>query len=486
MPQRLAELQRTLRQLISQSRPEQVIDRLLALTQEPPFAHFQNAVSQQSAAYQKWKTDGLHGILTHDEESRTIQKINLALLQIIDELGKPIPEASHTPPATSAGASNTQAVSGSGNISIQGVDGGHITIIHNPGSPAVEEPKRMTLTPPLLYLAFANHQDHPLQNLVTESREVYRLLHPRAQEGHYQLHREDFAELDTIAHYLATCKDQVRLFHFGGHASSQSLLLRDLEARSAGIAAMLKQQQHLALVFLNGCSTKGQVEYLLELGVPAVIATSAPVNDDLASRFAVQFYQALAAGHTIREAFDMASAYLQARGDTGIHFFRGIVTPKNAQMDAQHWGLYALGESALRWTLPDQPLNLLDMMDPASLAAAVIAALTPYLVKGGEELAQGIGKDLWEQVKKPFKSDADKKKLEELKTKPEDAKTQGKVEGKLEELLAEDTDLAAQLNELLSRLPKSDGKTNTMTVTGDGNTSLQDVSGSTININTGK
>ena len=123
------------------------------------------------------------------------------------------------------------------------------------------------------------------------------------------------------------------------------------------------------------------------------------------------------------------------------------------------------------------------MMDPTALAAATLAALAPYLAKGGEALASGIGKDLWELVKKPFKSEIDQKKLQELELKPDDSKTQGKVEGKLEEFLTEDTQLAAQLAELLCSLPKSEGKNNTQTISGTGNIGIQDVSGkSTINI----
>ncbi len=336
---------------------------------------------------------------------------------------------------------------------------------------------------PTLYLAFANHSAQPLENLQEESREVYARLHPRKMQGHYGIHREEFLELDTMAQYLSSYRNDIYLFHFAGHASQEALLLSDREAGATGIGTMLARQENLGLVFLNGCSTKDQVAFLLDKGVPAVIATSAPINDTRAKDFAVQFYQALADGHDIGGSFDMAQGYALAREPQPLAFHRGIAIPENIQIDTQHWGLYVRDEHALEWTLPDQPLNIADMIDPATLAAAAIAALTPYLAKGGEALASGIGKDLWELVKKPFKSDGDKKKLEELETKPEDRKTQGKVEGKLEELLAEDAQLAAQLAELLRSLPKSEGKTNTQTISGTGNIGIQDVSGgSTIKI----
>jgi hypothetical protein len=69
----------------------------------------------------------------------------------------------------------------------------------------------------------------------------------------------------------------------------------------------------LKLVFLNGCSTKGQVELLFAAGVKAVIATSRPINDPKAKDFAVAFYEALANKRTIKRAFDLAKGVLEAK-----------------------------------------------------------------------------------------------------------------------------------------------------------------------------
>ncbi|MFZ4427989.1 MAG: CHAT domain-containing protein [Saprospiraceae bacterium] len=207
--------------------------------------------------------------------------------------------------------------------------------------------------PPTLYLAFANHLQEPLDNLVVESREVHKILLPREQEGHFNLHREDFAQLDTIAHYLTAFMNQVLIFHYGGHAGSASLLLHDLEANAEGVGTMLAQQKDLALVFLNGCSTKEQVVSLLRKGIPAVIATSAPVNDTRAKDFAIRFYQALSNGYSIGKSFDMAKGYIEALPASSIAFHRGIFQPDATTVDTFHWGLYARDEKALEWTLPE-------------------------------------------------------------------------------------------------------------------------------------
>lgn len=60
-------------------------------------------------------------------------------------------------------------------------------------------------------------------------------------------------------------------------------MMADAVANANGLARLLGQRPNLQLVFLNGCSTEGQVAELLAQGVKVVIATDAPVNDRKAS-----------------------------------------------------------------------------------------------------------------------------------------------------------------------------------------------------------
>jgi hypothetical protein len=41
-------------------------------------------------------------------------------------------------------------------------------------------------------------------------------------------------------------------------------------------------------------------------------------------------------------------------------------------------------------------------MEPITLITTAIAMATPYLLKTGETIAEGIGEDLWKLIKKPF------------------------------------------------------------------------------------
>jgi AAA+ ATPase superfamily predicted ATPase len=77
----------------------------------------------------------------------------------------------------------------------------------------------------------------------------------------------------------------------------------DQPTRAEQLIALLMTQKHLRLVFLNGCSTAGLAHRLLDAGVPAVIATDRSINDDLAQLFAGEFYQQLAQGTVIEQAY---------------------------------------------------------------------------------------------------------------------------------------------------------------------------------------
>ncbi len=113
--------------------------------------------------------------------------------------------------------------------------------------------------------------------------------------------------------------------------------------------------------------------------------------------------------------------------------------------------------------------------------AAVTALATKAFEKAGEEIGKESGTTALSLIKGLFTPD----ELITLNLSAEalqDPKAQGKLEAKLEDRLAAHPDIAKQLEALLAQLPKGEGKTNTLTQTGDNNVGVQDVQGSTINI----
>lgn len=213
---------------------------------------------------------------------------------------------------------------------------------------------------PVIYLAFSNDRDDYLPNLRRERKHIERSLRPADQAGLIKLVMDDGASLEDIFETVRAYDQQIALFHFAGHAGGRQLQLETPEltgsgAHAAGLAELLGRQQSLQLVFLNGCSTLDQVNLLLDAGVPAVIATSAAVDDDRATEFAEQFYRSLAGHLSIERAFDVARSFLRAKHTDApeVERHRGI---KTTETTAPAWGLYTSENAAevLNWALPQR------------------------------------------------------------------------------------------------------------------------------------
>lgn len=232
----------------------------------------------------------------------------------------------------------------------------------------------------VLYFAFANNPDHPLDELKREDAEINRLLETLAASGRFRIVRDSFATLDAIAEKLRTYRNELVLFHYSGHAGSNHLDLEGGPARALGIAALLGACPNLQLVVLNGCATVGQVLCLHEGGIPAVIATHRPIEDPKAATFAIQFYRALSYLDPLEAAFTAARGYVLALDDRlDIDASRGLAL-RQKPADAPCWGLsLAPGrEDVLRWRLPRLSEAPADYKPNQLLLHTLLSALAPY------------------------------------------------------------------------------------------------------------
>lgn len=175
---------------------------------------------------------------------------------------------------------------------------------------------------PAVFLAFANELEarRYLRRLNEEQRRVRSALAAAEAEGWCEVVAHSGATARVIFDVFqdSRYRDRVAVFHFGGHAGSGELVLEtpgggaSAAAPAAALAALLGEQRGLDLVFLNGCSSKGQVDALHAAGVGAVIATSSAIDDAAATDFAARFYQGLASGATVTSAFREARAFVEA------------------------------------------------------------------------------------------------------------------------------------------------------------------------------
>jgi hypothetical protein len=213
---------------------------------------------------------------------------------------------------------------------------------------------------PVVLLAVADDQ---LPALAAERDAIETALRMLAAGGAITKETIGNPSADKVFAVMNAYRGRVAVFHYGGHANGTALRFvpepGDTEiAEAGGLAGLFGGEAALQLVFLNGCATAGQVGGLLDAGVPAVIATAAPINDLNARHFAEQFYQALAAQATIRQAFERAKSWLKTTGAASEDRFRdmGYTGPASLGDPAALWALYTRPDKpgAADWSLPTQ------------------------------------------------------------------------------------------------------------------------------------
>lgn len=224
----------------------------------------------------------------------------------------------------------------------------------------------MSPTRPIaVFFAFANDRADRaryLRNLPEEQRHVREALETAVEAGLCEIVERANATVDEVLDVFQDpdFRDRIALFHFGGHAGDAELLLESAAgeatvAHAGGLARFLGEQRGLELVFLNGCSSRGQVQGLLDAGVPAVIATSQAIDDAVATEFSTRFYKALASGAPVRTAYSEAQAAVQTRrGDLTRGVYRSFV-PEVVAEDRWPWDLHVAPgaeERLTRWSLP--------------------------------------------------------------------------------------------------------------------------------------
>jgi len=216
---------------------------------------------------------------------------------------------------------------------------------------------------PVIVLAFSNDKDNYLQMIVQERKSIFSSLQNLYDEGILQINKEENTSMDDLFNTFIRYNNQVCIFHYGGHADGSYLQLEKGAGNSElvyanGLAQLLGQEENLKLVFLNGCATKGQVELLLQSGVKLVIATSVPINDDMAVDFSGQFYKKLATDATVEESFITAKSYIAAKygekREIGIHRDIHIKSQTNKSNELP-WGIYYKDDNkdVLNWKLSE-------------------------------------------------------------------------------------------------------------------------------------
>ncbi len=253
---------------------------------------------------------------------------------------------------------------------------------------------------PIIFLAFANEHDNRvpqayLRHLPQEVQGLRQALRKAEEKDLCQLEVLPNATLSEIRDVFRKHNDRIAIFHFGGHADSYGLLFEGKdgqteEINAEGFAEFLAQQAGLQLVFLNACSTDGQVKALHAAGVPVVIATTTDVPDKSATEFASEFYQSLAIGtNSISKSFNEAAALVKARHGGNIRRIRPD-KPVQGPSSKPYWNLHTARDAKenAEWSLQIAVGDPLIDLPPIAKSNRLPKSPFRYLNRYVEEEAQ--------------------------------------------------------------------------------------------------
>ena len=166
-----------------------------------------------------------------------------------------------------------------------------------------------------IFFAFANPEDKYLPALRKEEEALYQLMRDKGPSK-YKLERLSNAGQRTLPERLIYLQlRDLEIFLISGHADRDKWLLEDGIGYADGIAKLLEPCDQLNLVFLNGCSTAGQIRLLRNLeSKPAIIASTTSVGDNAARHFSVDFFNSfIGQQKTLQLSFNNAISSLNIK-----------------------------------------------------------------------------------------------------------------------------------------------------------------------------
>ncbi len=226
---------------------------------------------------------------------------------------------------------------------------------------------------PVIFTAFANPKDD-LRQLKEEEGALINLFLPLNNADKLQHFNRPNVKIEQLYKDINQFHRRILIFHYGGHAEDHLLMLDDKPNYAVGLAKALANQNKDLLIFLNGCSTKAQVEKLVEAGAAAVIATTSKIKDGLSRAFAEAFYEQLLSGNSLQDAFANAQPIaLGMAADMRLSFkvLRGSLDiDEEEDTDEFPWVLYVKYEEQLDWKIEEAYFNPDYQPDPVEMVLA--------------------------------------------------------------------------------------------------------------------
>lgn len=155
-------------------------------------------------------------------------------------------------------------------------------------------------------------------NLDQEARRVYERIRVGTQRDRFEFITQWAVRPDALQEILMEVKPHI--VHFSGHGSkTQGIILQDYAGNMVpvgknALAALFRHlKDNVRVVVLNSCYSKAQIQPLSQT-IDYTIGMKKAVGDEAAVVFSAAFYQALAFGRTVKEAFELGKNQLEIMG----------------------------------------------------------------------------------------------------------------------------------------------------------------------------
>ncbi len=189
-----------------------------------------------------------------------------------------------------------------------------VKVIRGPVPSPPAAPGTMRPTVKILFLG-ANPLDTRPLRLDEEMREIQRTIQAGRERDNLEFHSRAAVRPSDISQALLDIEP--RVVHFAGHGGGAdgSFAAEDEYGNAhvipvAGLVRVFQSAgRNVECVLVNACSTESLARAMTAVA-SYVIGMRHPVGDRSAIRFSVGFYQALAAGRPVEEAFDLGVGQL--------------------------------------------------------------------------------------------------------------------------------------------------------------------------------
>jgi CHAT domain-containing protein len=211
--------------------------------------------------------------------------------------------------------------------------------------------KTVLMNNPTILMAFAKND---LPGVKTEAENIYKFVQSNSLVKALKI--ED-TNIDTLANSIIDNIEDLFMFHYGGHADQNNVVLdgfRNLDKIRLSRLLLPNENHNLSIVFLNGCLTYGQVGLLTAKGVKVIIATNVSVDDSEVIRLSSFFYKCFfEKKYTLKSAFQTAEATVEGVA-SHVHIVNPGEIDENQPMPSS-WALFVHSKykEVLDWRVED-------------------------------------------------------------------------------------------------------------------------------------